>query len=161
VVLETQGSKAPQVFNVNRGNTWNAYVFNAQISQPFRQDNPAPGISQISVIPSGANGVQVTVVGTQAAPIGQIASRNAQGVILNVSGAGGGSNPAAPRSSPTAAIPLNVPPAPNAVAQSAPMPANVAQATPVTPFVPSAQVPNQGQPNVPVAPVPPLMRRAD
>jgi type IV pilus assembly protein PilQ len=164
VVLETQGGKAPQVFNVNRGNTWNAYVFNAQISQPFRQVNPAPGIAQVSVSPSGANGVQVTVVGTQAAPIGQIASRNAQGVILNVSGAGGGSAPPTPANSPTAAIPLNVPPAPNKVAQvapSAPMPvAQTRPATPVAPFVPNAQVPNQGQPTVPVAPTPPLMRRA-
>ncbi|MBW4443774.1 MAG: AMIN domain-containing protein [Plectolyngbya sp. WJT66-NPBG17] len=159
VVLETQGGKAPQVFNVNRGNTWNAYVFNAQISQPFRQNNPAPGISQISVIPSGANGVQVTVVGTSATPIGQIASRNAQGVIFNVSGAGGGSSPNAA---------TNVPPVPTAVAQaapSAPLPMSpVAQmpnsTTPIAPFVPSAQVPNQGQPTVPVAPTPPLLRRA-
>ncbi|MBE9012183.1 AMIN domain-containing protein, partial [Pseudanabaenaceae cyanobacterium LEGE 13415] len=162
VVLETQGGKAPQVFNVNRGNTWNAYVFNAQITQPFRQNNPAPGIAQISVIPSGANGVQVTVVGTNAAPIGQIAARNEQGVIFNVSGAGGGSTPT---NQPNAAVPMNVP----AQAQSTPsasLPtAPVAQAlpnstTPVAPFVPSAQVPNQGQPNVPVAPAPPLLRRA-
>ncbi|MER3431931.1 MAG: type II and III secretion system protein [Leptolyngbya sp. ERB_1_1] len=157
VVLQTQGGKAPQVFNVNRGNTWNAYVFNAQIRQPYRQNNPAPGISQISVVPSGANGVQVTVVGTSVAPIGQIAARNAQGVIFNVASGGGGASNAA-----------NVPPAPTAVAQaapSAPLPASpMAQmpnsTTPVAPFVPSAQVPNQGQPTVPVAPTPPLMRRA-
>jgi type IV pilus assembly protein PilQ len=169
VVLETQGGKAPQVFNVNQGNTWNAYVFNAQIAQPFRQANPAPGISQISVIPSGSNGVQVSVVGTQAAPIGQIASRTAQGVILNVSGAGGGSAPATPANAPTASLPLNVPPAPMNSAQSmpsTPMPSTpIAQAmpnssTPIAPFVPSAQVPSQGQPAVPVAPTPPLLRRA-
>lgn len=163
VVLQTQGEKAPQVFNVNRGNTWNAYVFNAQIAQPYRQNNPAPGIAQISVTPSGANGVQVSVVGTGAAPIGQIASRNAQGVIFNVASASG---------APSAAVPVTVPPARGRVAQSAqsassaslPM-TQVAQAmpssmTPVAPFVPSAQVPNQGQPTVPVAPVPPLQRRA-
>ncbi|MBD1843161.1 AMIN domain-containing protein [Cyanobacteria bacterium FACHB-63] len=165
VVLQTQGDKPPQVFNVNRGNTWNAYVFNAQIAQPYRQSNPAPGISQISVVPSGANGVQVSVVGTSAAPIGQIASRNAQGVIFNVAGAGG---------APNAAVPVTVPPAGKKVAQAAPAQATpsaplpttpIAQAmpnstTPVAPFVPSAQVPNQGQPTVPVAPVPPLQRRA-
>ncbi|MEP0918610.1 AMIN domain-containing protein [Leptolyngbya sp. DQ-M1] len=166
VVLQTQGEKPPQVFNVNRGNTWNAYVFNAQIAQPYRQNNPAPGIAQVSVTPSGANGVQVSVVGTNAAPIGQIASRNAQGVIFNVAGAGGGM--------PNAAVPVNVPPAGSKMAQavpaqatpSAPLPTTpVAQAmpnstTPIAPFVPSAQVPNQGQPTVPVAPVPPLQRRA-
>ncbi|MGG6268028.1 secretin N-terminal domain-containing protein [Leptolyngbya sp. AN03gr2] len=161
VVLETQGGKAPQVFNVNRGNTWNAYVFNAQITQPFRQNNPAPGIAQISVIPSGANGVQVTVVGTSAAPIGQIASRNEQGVIFNVSGAGGGSTPNA---QPSAAVPITTAQAQSTPSASLPTPP-VAQAlpnstTPVAPFVPSAQVPNQGQPTVPVAPTPPLLRRA-
>ena len=157
VVLQIQGDKSPQVFNVNRGNSWNAYVFNAQIARPFRQNNPAPGISQVSVMPSGANGVQVTVVGTTAAPIGQVASRNAQGVIFNVSGAPaiGGTAAASPTS---IALPPAMPASPLP-------PASVAQAlpnstTPIAPFVPSAQVPNQGQPNVPVAPTPPLMRRA-
>ncbi|HTL90566.1 MAG TPA: AMIN domain-containing protein, partial [Leptolyngbya sp.] len=165
IVLQTQGGKSPQVFNVNRGNTWNAYVFNAQIAQPFRQSNPAPGISQISVIPSGANGVQVTVVGASAAPIGQIASRNAQGVIFNVSSAAASGVRVAPASGGTATPPpsaIALPPAmpstplpPNSVAQAMPN-----STTPIAPFVPSAQVPNQGQPNVPVAPTPPLMRRA-
>lgn len=161
VVLETQGGKAPQVFNVNRGNTWNAYVFNAQIGQPFRQNNPAPGIAQISVSPSGANGVQVTVVGTNAAPIGQIASRNEQGVIFNVAGAGGGSTP---NNTPNAAAPVVTAQAQSTPSASLPN-APVAQSlpnstTPIAPFVPSAQVPNQGQPVVPVAPTPPLLRRA-
>ena len=175
VVLETQGNKAPQVFNVNRGNTWNAYVFNAQISQPFRQDNPAPGIAQVSVIPSGANGVQVTVVGKGTAPVGQVASRNPQGVILSVSNPeGNASANAAPNAAANTATnaPANspvasVPPSPAmrlnstreivAQAPSAPMPAST---TPVTPFVPSATVPTSGTPTVPTAPVPPLMPRA-
>ncbi len=154
LVLETQGNKAPQVFNVNRGNTWNAYVFNAQIRQPFRQDNPAPGISLISVVPVSGNGVQVTVVGKDGVPIGQVASRNARGVIFNVGSAGGGAAPA-----PTEAAPMKVMSA-TTVAQSTPSAPLPTSRVPVAPFVPTAQVPNQGQPTVPVAPVPPLLRRA-
>lgn len=167
VVLETQGNKAPQVFNVNRGNTWNAFVFNAQISQPFRQDNPAPGIAQVSVIPSGANGVQVTVIGKDGAPIGQVASRNPQGVILSVSNPGGNATGNAATNTPANAAVAAVPPAPNArlnstreiVAQapSSPLPAST---TPVTPFTPSTTVPTSGTPTVPTAPVPPLLPRA-
>ena len=40
VILDTiAGDRPPQVFNVNRGNTWTAYVFNTQLkSQPFQQN---------------------------------------------------------------------------------------------------------------------------
>lgn len=153
LVLETQGSKAPQVFNVNRGNTWNAYVFNAQIRAPFRQDNPAPGISLISVVPVAGNGVQVTVVGKDGTPIGQVASRNAQGVIFNV-GSAGGAVPVTSEAAPMKAMSATT------VAQSAPSAPLPTSRVPVAPFVPTAQVPTQGQPTVPVAPVPPLLRRA-
>lgn len=154
VVLETQGGKAPQVFNVNRGNTWNAFVFNAQIRQPFRQDNPAPGIAQVSVVPSGGNGVQVTVVGQNNAPIGQIASRNAQGVVLSVSNPEAAATPVA-NAATAPAVRMN-----QMVAQKAPSATLPASRTPVTPFTPSAQVPRVTQPAVPTAPVPPLMQRA-
>jgi type IV pilus assembly protein PilQ len=167
VVLETQGNKAPQVFNVNRGNTWNAFVFNAKINQPFRQNNPAPGISLISVTPSGSNGVQVTVVGKDNAPVGQVASRNPQGVIFSVSNPGGNAtgNTAAnaTKNVPVAATPAS----PNmrinstreivAQAPAAPLPASK---TPVTPFTPKATVPTSGAPTVPTAPTPPLLPRA-
>lgn len=157
VVLETQGGKAPQVFNVNRGNTWNAFVFNAQLSQPFRQDNPAPGIAQVSVVPSGGNGVQVTVVGQSNAPIGQIASRNAQGVVLSVTNPepAAAATPAKP-TTPTAPIArMN-----QVVAQKPPTAPLPASRTPVAPFTPSAQVPRVTQPAVPSVPMPPLMQRA-
>jgi type IV pilus assembly protein PilQ len=167
VVLETQGNKAPQVFNVNRGNTWNAFVFNAKINQPFRQNNPAPGISLISVTSSGSNGVQVTVVGKDGAPVGQVASKNPQGVIFSVSNpsgnATGNTTANASKNAPVAAVPAS----PNrrinstreivAQAPAAPLPASK---TPVTPFTPNATVPTSGAPNVPTAPTPPLMPRA-
>jgi type IV pilus assembly protein PilQ len=150
VVLETQGSsKAPQVFNVNRGNTWTAYVFNAQIARPFQQNNPAPGIASISVSPMAGNGVQVVVVGQAGTPTGQVASRNAQGVIFNVASTGGSAKPSG-----------------RSVAQAAPgavmmqMTPRPPAGTPVAPFVPNSQIQSDGAPFVPTAPVPPLMPRA-
>ena len=149
VVLETQaGDRAPQVFNVNRGNTWTAYIFNTQLrGQSFQQNNPAPGIASIAVTPVGGNGIQVTVVGQgNTAPTGQIASRNAKGVILSVSGAGGGGIPAAkaPANS-VAQTPTSTPAPPLGV--------------PISPLVPNPTI-TTSPPTVPVAPVPPFLPRA-
>ena len=150
VVLETQvGDRAPQVFNVNRGNTWTAYIFNTQLrgNQSFQQNNPAPGIASIAVTPVGGNGIQVTVVGQgNAAPTGQIASRNAKGVILSVSGAGGGGTPVAQAPASTPAPPSTPTPAP---------PLGV----PISPLVPNPTI-TTSPPSVPVAPVPPFLPRA-
>lgn len=152
VVLETQGgSRAPQVFNVNRGNTWTAYVFNTQIAQPFQQNNPAPGISSISVTPVAGNGVQVVVVGQAGSPTGQVASRNAQGVILSVSGSGSATSAQAPTPVPQM---LNTVTQPQTVAQVPP------SSTPVNPLVPNPSITTTGTPNLPSAPTPPLLNRA-
>ena len=64
IVLQTKaGSKPPQVFNTNRGNTWTALVFNTKLAnnQPYRKDNPAPGIASIAVLPAGKDGVQLGI----------------------------------------------------------------------------------------------------
>ncbi len=149
VVLETQaGERAPQVFNVNRGNTWTAYIFNTQLrgNQSFQQNNPAPGIASITVTPVGGNGIQVTVVGQgNTAPTGQIASRNAQGVILSVSGAGGASTPTAQAPAAVAQAPASTPAPPLGV--------------PIAPLVPNPTI-TTSPPSVPVSPVPPFLPRA-
>ncbi len=153
VVLETAGGdRAPQVFNVNRGNTWTAYVFNTQIPQPFQQNNPAPGISSVSVSQIAGNGVQVVVVGQAGAPTGQVASRNAQGVIFNISGNGGA--PVAQASSMIAQAPSSMPPQSQPVAQAP------ASSTPIAPLVPNPSITTSGAPNLPSAPTPPLFNRA-
>jgi type IV pilus assembly protein PilQ len=142
VVLETAGGdRAPQVFNVNRGNTWTAYVFNTNIPQPFQQNNPAPGISSVSVSAIAGNGVQVVVVGEAAAPSGQVSSRNAQG----------GGTPVAQASSMTTPAPSATPQQPVAQAPSS---------TPIAPLVPNPALTSQGTPNLPSAPTPPLFNRA-
>ena len=155
VVLETQaGDRAPQVFNVNRGNTWTAYIFNTQLrgNQPYQQNNPAPGIASISVTAVGSNGIQVTVVGQgNTAPMGQIASRNAQGVILSISGGGGGT----PVAQAPAATPRPAPAPASTPAPTAAPPIGV----PITPLVPNPTV-TTTPPTVPVAPAPPFLPRA-
>lgn len=152
VVLETQaGERAPQVFNVNRGNTWTAYIFNTQLrgNQPYQQNNPAPGIASIAVTPVGGNGIQVTVVGQgNTAPTGQIASRNAQGVVLSVSGTGGAGG--APVAQAPAASVAQAP-----ASSSPPPPIGV----PVTPLVPNPTI-TTTPPSVPISPVPPFLPRA-
>jgi type IV pilus assembly protein PilQ len=142
IVLNTQaGSKPPQVFNTNRGNTWTALVFNTKLAnnQPYRQNNPAPGIASIAVTSVGKDGVQVTVVGEGAAPKGQLVRKDGQSLVLNVVGAGGTGRLA----QATAMPPMN----------------QVAQAAPIAPFIPSPTGPRTA-PQPPRDIAPPLQSRA-
>ncbi len=154
IVLQTKaGSKPPQVFNTNRGNTWNAYVFNTKLAnnQPYRQNNPAPGIASIAVIPAGKDGVQVTVVGDgRTAPTGQLVSKNGDGVVLNVVGKAGATGRLAQA--------VNMPPVETiAQATQATPPAPIG--TPIVPFIPSPSAPRTA-PQAPNNIAPPLMPRA-
>ncbi len=154
IVLQTKaGSKPPQVFNTNRGNTWNAYVFNTKLAnnQPYRQNNPAPGIASIAVIPAGKNGVQVTVVGDgKMAPIGQLISKDGNGVVLNVVGKAGATGRLAQS--------MSVPPA-ETIAQATQVSPQPATGTPIVPFIPSPSAPRTA-PQAPTNIAPPLMPRA-
>ncbi len=154
IVLQTKaGSKPPQVFNTNRGNTWNAYVFNTKLAnnQPYRQNNPAPGIASIAVIPAGKDGVQVTVVGDgKAAPIGQLVSKNGDGVVLNVVGKAGETGRLAQA--------INMPPV-ETIAQATQLSPQPAMGTPIVPFIPSPSAPRTA-PQAPNNIAPPLMPRA-
>lgn len=152
IVLQTQaGSKPPQVFNTNRGNTWTALVFNTKLAnnQPYRKDNPAPGIASIAVLPAGKDGVQVTVVGVGAPPKGQLVRKDGQGVVLNVVGSGGTGRLAQATMMP----PMN------AVAQAPATPNNGTNGTPIVPFIPSPVGPRTA-PQPPSGIAPPLMPRA-
>ena len=153
IVLQTKaGSKPPQVFNTNRGNTWNAYVFNTKLAnnQPYRQNNPAPGIASIAVIPAGKDGVQVTVVGDgKTAPTGQLVSKSGDGVVLNVVGKAGTTGRLAQA--------ITVPPA--ATIAQATQVSPQAAGTPIAPFIPSPSAPRTA-PQAPNSIAPPLMPRA-
>jgi type IV pilus assembly protein PilQ len=150
VVLQTQGgSGKPQIFNVNnKDNSITSYVFNAKLAnQPFRQDNPAPGIAYITVTPSGNNGVQIKVAGQSAAPTGEVTRKDQQGIVLSVASKGA-----------IAATPARISQAINVPAPAQPQ--RIAQAgTPVTPLVPNPTL-NTGAPMAPQVPAPPLLPRA-
>jgi type IV pilus assembly protein PilQ len=149
VVLQTQGNGKAQVFNVNnKDNSLTSYVFNARLAnnQPFRQNNPAPGIAYIAVTPSGSNGVQIKVAGQGSTPVGQITRRDGQGIVLSVSGKGGvASQPGVMAQAMTTAqaatpvAPLAPAPLPNSIPT---VPGN--QGSPVPPLMPRASAPPVG-----------------
>ncbi|MEO1067995.1 MAG: AMIN domain-containing protein [Cyanobacteria bacterium J06638_6] len=85
LVFKTQGGDNSNIFTVNQGNTLQADITRAQLNLPdggsFTQANPAPGISQVSVVPLDANSVRVTVSGTDQSPVGEVASSDNQVVF--------------------------------------------------------------------------------
>ncbi|MBE9108839.1 AMIN domain-containing protein, partial [Nodosilinea sp. LEGE 07298] len=59
LVFETEGGDNSNIFTVNQGNSLVADITRAQLNLPnggsFTQANPAPGITQVSVVPLDAN----------------------------------------------------------------------------------------------------------
>ncbi|HSM82231.1 MAG TPA: AMIN domain-containing protein [Nodosilinea sp.] len=121
LVFETEGGENSNVFTVNQGNTLRADITRAQLNLPngvgFTQDNPAPGIRQISVAPLDANSVRITVSGTSQAPVGEIES-NGDRVVLSISSDGQAAQ--APTPVPEELVTVPAPATPSAVAQAAP-----------------------------------------
>jgi type IV pilus assembly protein PilQ len=98
VILETNNGDRPQVFTVNRGNALIADIINTELKLPagngFLQNNPAPGISSVSVTQLDSNSVRVQVSGDGESPAGQV-SQDGGLITLNVSGAATSSRPQA------------------------------------------------------------------
>lgn len=149
VQLQTSTGARPQVFSVNRGSRWTADVTNSQLKLPkggtFRQDNPAPGISSVTVAPLDANSVRVTVVGQSGSLQGQVTRPAGGGLFFGVSRATGAT--AAVPALPKEGVPIRVP--------------QVAQATPAPVVTPAPALPpgSQTVPAVPATPgaVPPVL----
>jgi type IV pilus assembly protein PilQ len=169
LVFDTAGGNDSNVFTVNQGNALVADITRAQLNLPdgpaFTQLNPAPGISQISVVPLDANSVRVTVNGADQAPTGAVASRGNQ-VVLSIRSDGQAAQPATPVPSELTTVPAPAA-TPPAVAQATPTPAPAAPAVVPAPANPNVLVPNpevviDGQP-VPrpqVQQAPPFLPRA-
>jgi type IV pilus assembly protein PilQ len=158
LVLQTPTGDKPQVFAVNRGNSWTADITNTRMNltggdTSFVQENPAPGIALVRVAPLDSNSVRVTVVGQAGTPVGQI-SRPAQGGIvfaLNPGVAVSSSAPSASAASPA--------PAPSASGNATF--GNLAQVpSGSTPMVPNPEVTYQGGAPIPNPNVPPNLPRA-
>jgi type IV pilus assembly protein PilQ len=147
VVLQTKNGDRPQVFTVNQGNSLIADLVNTKLElaagSGFLQNNPAPGISAVTVTQLDGNSVRIEVSGEGKAPAGSI-NQDAGLITLNVGGS------AAAPIIPGAQNPSQVPTrsvVPNQIAQSAP---------PMLPGQGNVMVPN---PNVTVG-APPFQRRA-
>ncbi|MCL2923418.1 MAG: AMIN domain-containing protein [Trichodesmium sp. MAG_R04] len=87
IVLVTNNGDRPEVFSVNKDNSFMAEIINAQLSLPqgnkFREDNPVPGIEYVEVIQVDANSVRVVIRGQQSPPRGRIIQGAGQGIIFS------------------------------------------------------------------------------
>lgn len=68
VILETASGEVPQILPTTSGKTYVANIINTQLRLPNKQEfralNPAAGITSVTVTPSGANSIRVTITGT-------------------------------------------------------------------------------------------------
>jgi type IV pilus assembly protein PilQ len=125
VVMETRSGDRPQVFTVSRGNALVADIINTQLqldgSNGFVQNNPAPGITSVSVTQLDQNSVRVVVTGQTDPPSGEVQTAGNQ-VVLNVAPVGevaatpAAPTPPAPSEPALSSVPLNTSPTPTSAA---------------------------------------------
>ena len=87
VILVTPTGRSLPTQTTSQGNALIADISNAQLALPeesFRADNPAPGITAVTVTQLNANQIRVTVTGETAVPTAQIIPA-ASGLVLSVS----------------------------------------------------------------------------
>lgn len=124
VLLQTQEGDRPQVFTVSQGNALVSDIINTQLVLPdgngFLQNNPAPGIASVSLIPIDANSVRLSVTSASGdAPAGQVRQAD-NGLVFNFGGEASPAAAPAPAPTMTAQIPTPAPAAPTQVAQAQP-----------------------------------------
>jgi type IV pilus assembly protein PilQ len=141
LVFDTEGGEASNIFTVSQGNTLRADITRAQLNLPdgeaFRQANPAPGISEVTVIPLDANSVRVTINGTSQPPTGEVAT-NPDRVVMSIRNDGQATQEPTPV--PEELVTVPAPSTPATVAQAAP-PAETTDPAPAQP-TPEVLVPN-------------------
>lgn len=85
VILETTAAEQLQVSTQNQGNSLIADITNAQLNlsggNTFNQDNPATGVTAITVVNQDDNTIRVTVIGEQGLPTVELFDSD-QGLIL-------------------------------------------------------------------------------
>lgn len=167
LVLDTDGGDASNIFTVSQGNTLRADITRAQLNLPdgngFRQENPAPGISEVTVIPLDANSVRVTINGTSQPPSSNVATRR-NGVVMSIRNDGQAAQAPTPVPEELVTVPdPNPPSAAPQVAQAAPAEEAAPPTLPATDIlVPNPEVTIDGVP-VPrpqVQQAPPFLPRA-
>ncbi|MGG6238449.1 AMIN domain-containing protein [Nodosilinea sp. AN01ver1] len=170
LVFETEGGDNSNVFTVNQGNSLVADITRAQLNLPdggsFTQANPAPGITQVSVVPLDANSVRITIDGDGQTPVGEVDSSGDR-VVLSVRSDGQAAQAPTPVPTELETIPATT--TTPEVAQAAPVPEPAPDVAPVVPapanpdvLVPNPEVTIDGNP-VPrpqVQQAPPFLPRA-
>lgn len=90
VILETSDRTTPQVFTSSYGETFVADIINTQLQLPsgdsFRAENPAEGVSAVTVTSLDGNSIRVTIVGSTAVPTTEAIARDGQ-LIFNITSA--------------------------------------------------------------------------
>lgn len=86
VILETASGEVPQILPISFGKTYVANIINTQLRLPNKQEfralNPAAGITSVTVTPSGANSIRVTITGTSTLPTAKVVESNSGLVLL-------------------------------------------------------------------------------
>lgn len=135
VVLETNNATTPQVSTSSYDQTLLIDVNNATLNLPsgeeFRSDNPAPGITSITVAPLYTNSIRVTVKGAAQVPTAEVQT-TPQGFIVSVP----------TDTSAAQAPPQTTPESPAETPDATPPSAETPNATP-----PSAETPDAAQPS--------------
>ncbi len=160
--LKTRFGDRPQVFSAPRGNSWVADVINTQLKLKggtiFRQDNPAPGIASVQILPLDENSVRIVVTGTETLPSGEVLARNNTTLSFGIKTDSGVAAVPAQSAGPITAQ--------GQVAQSQSQPGQIGQPGLPTPsvdvLVPSPKVSIDGEPAVRQSsdPAPPFLPRA-
>lgn len=150
MVLKTKAGERPQVFSVNRGNSWTADITNTQLRLPggnsFRQTNPVAGISLVTVTALDANSIRVTVVGQKGAPVGQVNRSGQSGLILTLSHAGKNQAASAPAAQFQAVTPANPGAETKPTIAQVPPASTTPPGVPVVPATPRPDIPNPAPP---------------
>jgi len=174
IVLVTNNGDRPEVFSVNRDNSFVADIINAQLSLPqgnkFRKNSPAPGIEYVEVMQVDANSVRVVIRGQESPPRGRIIQGGGQGIILSAAVSSGeiaqarpqpNSFPPPSEASPPPSEPQTPPVQPQRTI-TPPRERTTTQESEV--LLPDSGLTGDGFPTLPGQPspseVPPLLRRA-
>jgi iron complex outermembrane recepter protein len=83
IILETNQGEKLQPVNKTEGNVYIVEIPNAQLSQEFRQENPASGITDVVVSNLDTNTIRVTVTGETTLPNVELFDGD-EGLILGV-----------------------------------------------------------------------------
>lgn len=156
VFLKTAPGERPQVFAVNRNGSWTADITGTQLrlpnSESFSQENPAPGISRITVAQVDPNSIRVTAIGNKKVLVGQVNRPKQGGLVFSLSPSGA--------QQAAASSPAPLPKVPTVAQATTPVPdrpvQRIAQAAPAPAAPPPVGTPVPPTPQI-TSPTPPLV----